>query len=150
MTPMATPMSAVMMGRPAAMSVPSITNRTMAATMRPTSSPPPMTSGIPDAMDDEKSIPTPSTGLERKAVMSASLVATLTAVCGASNMTAATAALPSFDTSRTPDARSRSVAPASSLWVSAARRAGAASISACCSWMVVQPASMSAWPSASF
>ena len=47
-TPMATPMSAVMMGRPAATSVPSMTNSTIAATTRPTASPGPTTSGIPD------------------------------------------------------------------------------------------------------
>ena len=45
---MATPMSAVRIGRPAATSVPSMTNSTIAATTSPTTSPPPMTSGIAD------------------------------------------------------------------------------------------------------
>ena len=39
-----------------------------------------MTSGIPDAMDDEKSTSTPSTGVARNAAMSASLVSVGTAV----------------------------------------------------------------------
>ena len=147
---MATPMSAVTMGRPAPTSVPSMTNRTIAATTRPTASPGPTTSGIPVAMDVEKSTPTPSTGVAVKAAMRPSLVSAGTAVWAASNITAATAALPSSDTRRTPDERSSSVAPASSLWVWVAICAGAASISACFSLMVAQPASMAAWPSASF
>ena len=148
-TPIPTPMSAVMSGRPAATSVPSMTNKTMAATTSPTASPGPTTSGIPEAIDDEKSTSTPSTGAARNAAMRASLVSVGTAVCGASNITAATALLPSSDTRRTPAARPSRVAPASSLWLSVASRAGAASISAWWSRIVTHPASISAWPSAS-
>ena len=100
--------------------------------------------GHPGAIDEREVDLDAVDRRRRKAAMSASLVSFGTAVAGASNMTAATAALPSSETRRTPDARSRSVAPASSLWLSVASRSGAASISACLSLMVAQPASMSA------
>ena len=51
-----------------------MTNSTIAATTRPTASPLPKTSGIAEAMDEEKSTSTPSTGVEVNAAMRASLV----------------------------------------------------------------------------
>ena len=117
-TPIPTPSSAVTMGRPAPTSVPSMTNSTIAATTRPTASPRPTTSGIADAMDDREVDATPSTGVVVNAAMRRPWSRRRRRSGSASNITAATAALPSSDTRRTPDARSSSVAPASSLWVS--------------------------------
>ena len=128
---MPTPMSAVRIGSPAATSVPSRAKRTIAAITRPASSLGPTTDGTSDAMEEEKPAETPSTGASSKAATSASFVACVTAICGSVNDTMAIAALPSSETSRMPEARSSSVAPASSFFVAAASFAGAASSSAC-------------------
>ena len=134
-----TPMSAVRIGSPAATSVPSRAKRTIAAITRPASSFGPTTDGTSDAMVWEKPAETPSTGASSKAAISASFVGCVTAICGSVNDTMAIAALPSLETSRMPDARSSSVAPASSFFVAVASFAGAASSSACFSRMVFRP-----------
>ena len=136
---MPTPMSAVRIGSPAATSVPSSVNRTIAATTRPASSTGPTRAGISDAMEEEKSTETSATGASLKAATSASFVACVTAICGCLNDTMAIAALPSLETSRMPEARSSRAAPVSSFFVAVASFAGAASSWACLSRMVAHP-----------
>ena len=82
---------------------------------RPTSSPTPMMLGMPEAISDEKSTATPGIGCALNASWTALLVAGETSNWVSVNMTGATAALPSSDTSRIPDDISSSAAPASSL-----------------------------------
>ena len=101
-TPMPTPTSALRIGSPAPTRVPSMTTRTMAAMTRPTSSPTPRMLGMPDAISVEKSTATPGIGSLAKASWTALLVAGETSNWVAVNMTGATAALPSSDTSRMP------------------------------------------------
>ena len=122
-----------------------MTNRTIAATTRPTTSPPPMTSGIAEAMDDEKSTATPSTGVVVNAAMRRVLGLGATAVwVGVEHDRGDRgAAVLGHETHARREVEQRR---AGLELVGLAWRcvAGAASISACFSRMVAQPASMSA------
>ena len=102
-TPMPTPTSALRIGSPAPTRVPSMATRTIAAMTRPTSSPPPRMDGMPEAISVEKSTATPGVGCALNASWTALFVAGATSNCVSVNMTGATAALPSSDTSRIPD-----------------------------------------------
>ncbi len=102
-TPMPTPTSALRIGSPAPTRVPSMAMRTIAAMTRPTNSPPPRMDGMPEAISVEKSTTTPWFGCVLNASWTALFVAGETSNWVSVNMTGATAALPSSDTSRIPD-----------------------------------------------
>jgi len=113
-TPMLTPISAVRIGSPAPMSVPSITISTSAAITTPAISPIPMMAGVVCATSAENSTPTPSIGDRSKWSSTACLV-----VSGSSKLLIVKAiltiaVLPSVETVRMPDERSSSAAPRSS------------------------------------
>ena len=130
-TPMPTPTSALRIGRPAPTSVPSMTIRTIAAITSPTNSPPPRMDGIPEAISVEKSVATPGIGCVPNASWTALLVSGVTSNWVSVNMTGATAAVPSSETSRIPDDIWSRAAPPSSLLRCASSCALPASSSAC-------------------